>query len=105
MAGVGKRFTSGDPRRQVGRRKGQRNTWRKADLDKFREHVQDALNRYGGGVDGYLDELIKSKAQRAMFNALLRDLVPKPAARVEADATITVRWDDTPTPESVSEET
>jgi len=92
-----------DPRRPKGRKPGQRNTWRKADLDKFREHVQDALNRHEGGVDAYLDELIRTRRDRSMFNALLRDLVPKPAARVTADATITVRWDDSVTPESVEE--
>ena len=94
MAGIGKRFTKNDPRVQRGKKPGTRNRWRKAELEQMRVLLQDALDRYPGGVDSFLDTLVRSKRNRTLFVSLVRDMTPKPPAKIEADATITVKWQD-----------
>lgn len=99
MAGPGRRFTKDDPRaNRAGRKLGSRNRWRKADIERMREHVQEVLDDYPGGVNAFLRKLMRGRSQ-AGFVSILRDLIPKPPAKVEADATVTVRWQDEPAKE------
>lgn len=82
-----------DPRRPRGRKPGQRNNWRKADLTQMRVHLQEALDRNVGGIEAYLDTLMAHpKLGWREFNALVRDVMPKTPQPV--DAKIVVSWDD-----------
>lgn len=95
MAGVGKRFTKDDPRaNRKGRKPGAKNRWRKAELEKMREHLQRVLDANPGGLEEFLSKLLRTKRNWGLFVSLLRDQSPKPPAAVEMDATVTVRWQD-----------
>jgi hypothetical protein len=82
-----------DARRSKGRPLGSTNKWKKADLNKMREHLQEALDRNPGGIDAYLDTLMAfPKLGWREFNAFVRDVTPKTPQPV--DAKITISWED-----------
>ena len=95
MAGKGRRFTKDDPRaNRKGRKPGAKNRWRKSELENMREHVQRVLDESPGGVEAFLAKLMRNSRTRYAFVQIMRDLTPKPPAKVEADAIVTVRWQD-----------
>lgn len=77
-----------------GRPKGSPNKWRKADFSKFRQHLEGAADAFPGGIDAWLQGVLSSPKLAPTVAKLISDFSPKPPAQVQADAKVTISWED-----------
>jgi len=105
MPGKGRPFKKGDenPKRKSpkrsGRQKGTPNAFRKADLSKLREHIENVMDeKIPGGLEGFVERLASHKNQGHLVS-LLKEVTPK-RVQLEADVPLLVIRDYTGKPKA-----